>query len=398
MKTRFVCIITAFTLVFSGCSKKSQHSNSTALSVQGISSSPTIAILDETRSDRSNTGESLARLPDDISMRVGRVSIEIDPMIEMMVTIQYLGGYDEKYDEITHIESSYKNDVDRNFLKYKEHDAVKYFREIMSSFNYEKPATACLYLEKDFSVNPEYDDSYFATYNVANMSRLSEVMRKFYVDTNFNDFFEKHKGFYEQLLESYIVMFPEWDMIHALEDYYGKSMKEYNIVLVPLLFYGGYGPEIGEARLYSLLGPKDVEDGILVFGNQGDIMDLVLHEFGHSFISISDFDNQDILRDVKRIEYLMEPIRSEMKSLNYTQWETVYEELVLRAAVLDISVRNTNDFMLEDGLQIEKDQGFRYINDVYAVLQQYSANRDEYITFDSFIPVITDYLSECNKS
>lgn len=129
----------------------------------------------------------------------------------------------------------------------------------------------------------------------------------------------------------------------------------------------------------------------LYFLLSDSIASLVTHEFGRSFIPVNESDKPEMEAEARRSEYLMEAIREDMARNAYGEWPVAYEELVLRAATIDIMSNNT-DIDTEVMLKNERDTGFIYIDVAYEAIKQYSQNREKYPVFDDFIPFITDAL------
>jgi hypothetical protein len=176
-----------------------------------------------------------------------------------------------------------------------------------------------------------------------------------------------------------------------MESFYGKKMGSYNIVLSSL-YSGGFGPGIERdtgLAVYSIIGPANVTDGLPVFGSTDSFTNLVLHEFGHSFIPIGGPTDggAEIRKALDDSEYLLEPIQKQMEQSAYYLWPTVCEELVLRAAVVRMMAEHQS-YIPAQRIQYEFDKGFTYIQATYDSLQKYIDDREAYPVFDTFIPVI----------
>jgi len=342
-----------------------------------------------------------ATLPPVISKTISGVTISVDPMIEMLSVIQYLSDYDEEYGLLTREKTSYHDDLEAAFREYEGHEAVMFFNDAMTQgFAFDIPPTACLYLSENFSIRPEFEGSDYQrnrlqdTLKVNIMVEFRDIMEQFYIDTNFGEFYELHYDFYNRMINTYAENFPQWNMINVMETYYGKEMAGYNIILVAVFHPGGFGPSLDFAdgmHIYSIQGPYLAEDDTLFFGDSDDIANLVIHEFGHSFVPVNEKDNPTMVAEVKRSDYLMEAVYDDMSQNAYGNWSSAYEELVLRAAVIDIMKTNT-EIDPETLLQYERDKGFIYIDTAYEAVLQYSDSREQYPVFDDFVPLITDAL------
>lgn len=353
--------------------------------------------------DRYNSGEydsqsstAADRLPASVSTNVNGVNVSVDPMIEMLSVIQYLSDYDTQYGLLTQQKTSYHDDLEAFFRPYEDHAAVNYFNSVMEEgFAFDIPPTACLYLDDTFSILPEFEGSDFQRNRMnIELQTFRDLMKAFYVDTNFAEFYEAHQGFYRNMIDTYAANFPTWNMTEAMENYYGKHAAGYHIVLVPLFHPGGFGPSLefyDGLHIYSVQGPYQAENDTPLFGDSDSIANLVIHEFGHSFVPVNERDNPVMVAEVVRSEYLMDAVREDMERNAYSDWTSAYEELVLRAAVIDIMRQNTT-VDPESLLEYEREVGFLYIDTAYEAIQAYSSNRAQYPVFDEFVPVITDAL------
>lgn len=350
----------------------------------------------ESADGRALKAKPAGKMPAALSKTVSGVTVGVNPMMEMLSVIQYLSDYDEQYGLMTAYETSYHADLEAAFRKFENHEAVEFFNDAMvKGFAFDAPPTAVLYLDENFNIRPEFKGSELERERMSvGMEQFRDVMRKFYLDTNFEEFYKAHSGFYRRMINTYAASFPKWSMIDAMESYYGKEMAGYNITLVALFHSGGFGPSLEFAdgtHIYSIQGPYQAENDTPIFGDSDDIANLVIHEFGHSFVPVNDTADPAMVAEVKRSEYLMEAVRSEMTRNAYTSWTSAYEELVLRAAVIDIMRQNTS-VDPETLLKYERETGFLYIDTAYEVVQRYSKNRKQYPVFDEFVPVLTDAL------
>lgn len=163
---------------------------------------------------------------------------------------------------------------------------------------------------------------------------------------------------------------------------------------MPLRQGGGFGANYEtESGLHirSMVGSVSEVAGVPRFGDQSEIVALVLHEFGHSFLPISEPGDEAIRATVQSTRPLFRAIAPELRKQGYITWEVCLEELVLRATVIDLLVRHGAG-SADTLLAAEEAQGFAYIEAAYNALEQYHENRDLYPGFDRFIPVIGQAL------
>lgn len=338
-------------------------------------------------------------LPETIYVVENGITVQVDPMLELLYIMQYLGDAQIKPNLVSNVKTSYQDDIDALFGEFKDHDAIKFLsKAIDGDFSFERPPTACLYFNKDFSYSENYADSEMNQFYSVEVEDLRKNMEQFCLDTNFNDFFDSHKVFYFKMIAKYVEEnLPDWNVVSAVESYYGYSKQGYTIDLVTLCHNGGYGPEIKKVQgnyLHCIHGPTKEVENVPTFWFNPDIF---VHEFGHSFIRIAEYDSTSVPDNIKqaiqRSTRLFDLIYEKMLAIEYKGWDNVYEELILRATVIDILSQNT-DLNIDEMLRFEEQQGFTYIYDVYEKLQDYNDNREKYPNINSFVPVITDYLLE----
>ena len=183
-----------------------------------------------------------------------------------------------------------------------------------------------------------------------------------------------------------------------MEAFYGRKMGSYNLVLVSLFDSGGYGvntPEAVSPNIYSIIGPVQGGGESVSFGSTDTFSRLVLHEFGHSFIRISEAEKEypQITQALEESASLMEPMKEQMKSSAYSTWDYACEELVLRAAVIRLLFDNQG-FNALSFLEYERKEGFIYIYTVYDGLDEYIENRSNYPDFNDFIPTLLQGLAK----
>lgn len=338
-------------------------------------------------------------LPETISVVENGITVQVDPMLELLFIMKYLGDAQAKPDLVSNVRTSYQDDIDALFGEFKDHDAIKFMdNAIATGFSYDRPPVACLYFNKDFSYCEDYTDSYLNRMYREKVEGLRKNMEQFCLDTNFNEFFESHKVFYFKMIAKYVEEnLPDWNVVSAVESYYGYSKQGYVIDLVTLCHDGGYGPEIKKAEgTYShcIQGPTKEVENVPIFWSKPNTL---IHEFGHPFIKIAEYDTasvpDDVRKGIQKSTRLFDLIYKKMLAIGYHTWDNAYEELILRATVIDILSQNT-DLNIDELLRTEEQKGFTYIYDVYEILQDYNDNREKYPNINSFVPVITDSLLE----
>ena len=181
-------------------------------------------------------------------------------------------------------------------------------------------------------------------------------------------------------------------IVQTLEEYFGMQQNSYNIILVPLMLGGGFGPRVnGRAGydIYHLLGPNAESDGFPIFNKKQDFESRCWHEFSHSFVN----PTTDKFNDrVRSLSYLYDPISKDMKRWGYGSWNSSLSEHIVRAVENRLYTRKYGTTAGERVLNQEREKGFRYINALCRELEKYERNRDKYPTFPDFYPELLNAL------
>src|SRR5699024_4532244 len=96
--------------------------------------------------------------------------------------------------------------------------------------------------------------------DIEELERFYENLKRFYHDTGFNKFLNDNRDFYINLLGNTFGKIENRDsIVDDLEKYYGESRRSYNLILVPLLYSGGYSFTLDTnegLEAYSIIGPN----------------------------------------------------------------------------------------------------------------------------------------------
>jgi hypothetical protein len=337
-----------------------------------------------------------AKLPEPEARTVHGLTLQIDPRIELLNIIQYIGkeNVHAQMGMVGFAYTDYRLEIDKCFQKHYEHAAVKFYDSI--EFNgIDEPTAVMLLMNEDFTVNKDGYDSYKDVYSsrtfgsLAKLQKLFDYFQSFYIDSEFQKFYDSQRAFYKRIINETTSVLPEQNVIGYMEDFFQEKADGYTVNLVTMQMgnYGGSAIVDGKLHLYSTNGPEDFIGHSPVFGNAAYFTELEAHEFGHNFIPVAGENASPITEQIKQSEYLHEAVRDDMGSIAYSNWDSVLEETILRACVVHI-MENYDTKQAAKLLQQERDLGFLYIDCVYESIEQYLANKRDYPTFKDFLPVI----------
>lgn len=123
----------------------------------------------------------------------------------------------------------------------------------------------------------------------------------------------------------------------------------------------------------------------------------MLHEFNHSFINPLLDSFTDNLVNSNTV--LFDAVKSEMAGNNYGDWKVMFNESLVRAAVIQYMLDHHFD---ETEIKAEIDdnyfRGFIWIKDLVHFLDNYKQNRKAYSTVKEFMPEIAKEYEKYSKN
>ncbi len=332
------------------------------------------------------------------------INVSIDPRMELLSVIQYLGGYDDLYEGlITRLEFPYKDAVKNYFGEFGEHLAVTLFAEMSKSgFVFDAPLHVMLHLTEPPALDVITPFSDLLIQRAGGNERLEKfiaAMRDFSEEAKFNEFFLRHQDTYDKIISITQDSLDRAGITTGIENYYGMSGNSYNLIMVPLLQTGGFGPSMqrpdGSRDIYNICGPTGVENSIPVFGSSSRLRYSAWHEFSHSFVNPLSVQFRD---EVNKYSRLFEPIAEQMHNMHYGTWEICVNEHIVRAVTARMSSIFDGERAGKISLQQQKQLSFAYIDSLASVLIVYEKNRDKYPSFKDFYPILIEVFKRLSKS
>ena len=320
------------------------------------------------------------------TLDVGRLTLCVDPRLELLATVQWLSSYGSRFPLLTRLEFDYKADVRAHFDPYRDHQAVRHLNEMLDRpaspeappFAFAAPPEAMLYVRPDFTVAPAIHADAFLIGRTGGRSMLDTFianLRAFYTTSEFPAFFENHRPTYRKILTRTAQKLGTRDEIARLEMFYGLQQGSYTILLMPLYHSVGFGPNLqadGVRHIFSILGPAGVTDGLPHFGSRAYFRHMQQHEFSHSFVNPLTASH-------------WERGRAYVQGYNsLAEAQEVVNESVIRAVTTWFAYEDEGSTQGDAALRREIDRGFPMVAPLLTKLRIYAANRDRYPTLDAF--------------
>jgi hypothetical protein len=339
--------------------------------------------------------------PKEITRVHNNIKVSILPKVELISVVQTISKYPTVLGFLmTKDSSQYKEDVVNYFKAFEGHPVIKMFDRLSlkpRGFNFSAPSNIMLYTDGSFQLKEDIELDDFVINRSGGIDSVKvflNLLEDFAIKSSFNDFFEEHRDFYTDLVETTVGNLGPIDYISEIENFYGKKQKAYSIVLVSLYNYVGYGNSIlfsnDQREIYNTMGPRKLKDGIPFFGNENYLKQLLRHEFSHPFINPLTEKYWDHIKDYsQRFDSIPEVAR---KTVCH-EWEECVNEFTIRAIVTQLSFNESEEL----GLKRYKREEARGVSNLDVLLEKiryYQSNREHYPTIDSYYKEILSVFKD----
>jgi len=238
-------------------------------------------------------------------------------------------------------------------------------------------------------------------------------IREFYSDANLKEFYNKNKTIYQKIKTEVQSVLPT-EIIQTMENYFGMYGNEF--IICPSLTIPNdwnFGPEIKTDKLntfYYLAGPsydlKPKRESLisiskndsLGFNDKESLTDLAIHEFGHSFVRFLDKEKNKKLYN--KLSFLnSERLKENFEKIGQgTEWETIFEEHLVRANEIMIWRDMGKNNIAENKIKYEYEkEGVLYIKEFVFALEKYRKIKSQYKTFEDYYPKLIIELEKIEK-
>ncbi|MET0464511.1 MAG: DUF4932 domain-containing protein [Chitinophagaceae bacterium] len=173
------------------------------------------------------------------------------------------------------------------------------------------------------------------------------ALNNIYIKMSFEKYYVDAAVYYQQTLEEVRSALPKKGSIAAMEQFYGKRFTEYTVMPSLTIPSGmAFGLKLPGARgtaVFNLFGPFAVpqinRNAPIDMGyhNPQHLLELSVHEFGHSFVNPVTAALPDSLLLSSRAHF--EPIREAMDNQGYPTWKSCVTEHFVRAGEVIIAKR-----------------------------------------------------------
>jgi hypothetical protein len=344
--------------------------------------------------------QTLYTAPEAITKVKNQISVGVNPQVELISIVETISKYPTVLGFLMAKDSSeYKLDVTEHFTPYKDHQVIHMFDRLSQQpgmLNFSAPSNIMLYTDRSLNLREDIELDDFVINRAGGKDSLHiflELIRDFAIQSSFNKFYHDHQDFYLMISENTINNLGSIDYISELENFYGKKQKSYNIVLVSLYNFHGFGNSLlcsnDQREIYNTMGPQAVINNVQFFGDEHYMKYMIRHEFSHPFVNPLTEKYWDYIKDYTDN---FDSIPDAHKKV-CGEWQECINEFTIRAITTQIAYNESE----ETGLQVyekEKSRGVSHLDILLEKIKYYQSRRERYPTLDSYYLNILDVFKE----
>jgi len=346
---------------------------------------------------------------------VGKITIEVDPRVELIGIVFRLAGNPEFNDGTLR---PYAKAIERQFGDFDNHPVVKMATQLRNTrlMSCDGPMSLAVHIDRNYRLrktDEEWPSTLDYRWEKQETAEFLEKLRQFAAETKFDEFFKAQGPIYEQgispcenvmgqkevAIDQAGLKFRKVlsvDMGDWLSEFFGvENTGSLKLVLGFVNGFCNYGVRFADgptSEKYAIVGmrPFDQANTVIFLPDQ---IETVAHELCHSFAN--PFVDKYMARLQPAGERLFAAHGAAMRTIGYQKWESVMYETAVRACVVSF-IRDSIDYpgCMDYYLKREVRQGFVWTEDASIFLKTYEDNRDKYPTFESFFPEFVDFLNE----
>ena len=358
---------------------------------------------------------------------VSKLSKRILPVAIVCISIvnitfaQSKGSVDERFeltsivfrltDDVAFVHSTpenYISDIDNYFLQYKNHELIKFVKKTMYSKSI-LDISLPVELASDIKITSEgvmwtndwtplfeqYDT--LPTKRIWTRSEREEYIRllnKFYKDTRFHEFYSSHADFYAAIESAFDSIISKIDT-SWFRNFFGIPYLMDNIWLVPANGYHNFAIHRSDRNFCKYhncaLGGVLIDTMGIPYLHKNVFM-VLIHEICHNYSNPMCAKYETAFADI--CDTLFSMVGAKLQKSYYSLPSAILYEGVNRLCEFSYYVTQniySND-ELKEKITNQIYDGFIWFEDMLRYMNVFYANRDKYLTFETFIPQLKLFL------
>ena len=332
---------------------------------------------------------------------------QVNENVELMSILSRLAGFPE-YN--MNLAGQYILDINSHFEKHTGHPAVLQMKELRKNhgISYDAVMSMAVHLKVEnnkFTLLPEEEDTLEKRWANVDQENFLTFLFQFYQDSDFHRFFTEHHKLYQKGLLSYKdKVMKKFDQ-HWYPEFYGKTPEESFSIIIGFGNGGGnYGTERhlkGQKKeIFAIVGYNVDKAEVPQYSEA--YLPTLIHEFNHSFINylLDDTVYPEHVRQLEKSgDILLQSSLWAMSRQAYSNWQTVINESLVRAAVICYMLdKKYSEESIRQELTIQLQRNFRWMPELVQLFRKYQSNRDKYPSLEAFYPEIIRFFNEYTEA
>ena len=330
-----------------------------------------------------------------------QIRVEVSEAVELMSILARTAGNKEYNMDMA---GQYTKDTEVWFAPYKQHAAVVCFQNLRDQYgiSYDAVMSMAIHLDIDggkVKFLGEQADLEKRWSNV-DIDDFIDKLNTFYTDTRFHNFFEQHRMFYDEGLKEYEANVMTYFHQEWYARFYGTAPTDrFRIVIGFTCGGGNYGPSRqlpGQpCEAYAICGYYINPQTGKPYGEGANMATTLIHEFNHSFVNplLNNETNASLIATTGQKLHKFSAYAMERQA--YSDWQTVINESIVRAAVILYMLdQDFDQKQVLNELANQVCRSFNWMPELVASLRYYAAHRDQYPTLNDYYPEIARCLSK----
>lgn len=331
-----------------------------------------------------------------------KLTPKVDERVEIVSIVFRLAGaeeYSQNYNK------KYTTDINTYFEPYKNSEIIEFIKENRNKngLGYDAVMSVALHLsfkKGKFSQIKEKVNSLDKRWEKVDKKQFVSLLNQFYKKTNFQQFFNNHSGDYQKVESEYqMTILSDFNQDWYSEFYGKKANEDYKIILGYGNGGGNYGikthPQKQKEIVNAVVGIWSFDKEGNVKFDKNEFQPLLIHEFNHSFVNyiLEMNNNASKLENSSKIIYAL--VKEDMKSQAYGNWETMINESLVRAAVIQYMMDNKySQKDIDEEILIQEKRKFLWMKELVDLLGKYKNDRKKYPSLESFYPEIISFYNQ----
>ena len=334
----------------------------------------------------------------------GQIKVEVSEPVELMCILSRTAEFQEYDGDMC---GQYGKDADEWFAPYKQHAIIPYYQSLRAQHGiaHERVMSMALHLEIEkgkVQFIGDKSDLYGGWKDDdVDIDHFLVLLNQFYKETRFNEFFKKHRAFYEEGVKAYeeIVM-PNFHQEWFAKFFGAEPTEPFHIVLC-------FSHASHNNAVTRHLPGKPTEKFAVcsywihpatgqLFGGGEIALGILVHEFNHSFVNPLLENTANATMMTKLGQKLMQFTHLSMERQSYNEWQIMINESIVRAAVIiymqDYGFKQ--NVVLNEIFKEVWQNDFRWTPELVSSLRYYANHRDQYKTLNDFYPEIFQCLKK----